>query len=151
MRPGVERTGAGASNEAADAAYHEIRCRNDDVEKIAANTGIKPKNIRKIKAHLFYNEHLLDRYVNFGIPAVRARFESDSAIAAVWNRLIDGCFTDVDVLLLRHETAEAWYMRRHGPSYTQAHKRAQERFPAPDWTAPKSEETGCKSFKTVNG
>jgi hypothetical protein len=32
---------------------------------------------------------------------------------------------------LRHEVAELWYMRRHGPSYSAAHLAAQARFPSP--------------------
>jgi hypothetical protein len=42
-----------------------------------------------------------------------------------------GTQTPADIQLLRHETAEAWFMRRHGPSYDAAHSAAQRRFPAP--------------------
>jgi len=36
-----------------------------------------------------------------------------------------------DLQLLRHEAAEAWYMRQHGPSYRAAHQAAEKRFPTP--------------------
>lgn len=126
------QSGARVSREEANAAYDAIRNRADDIEKISNSTGIKPKNIRKVKDHLIYDVHVLDRFERLGIPAVRARFQSDAPIAAAWNRLIDGSFNEADIQLLRHETAEAWYMRRHGPSYNAAHERAHARFPAPD-------------------
>jgi hypothetical protein len=46
-----------------------------------------------------------------------------------------GNFIEQDLQLLRHETAEAWYMRRNGPSYTKAHNAAEARYPAPDLEA----------------
>lgn len=128
----LRQTGADLSNQAADAAYEAIRSRRDDVGEIARHTGIKSKNIQKVKDHLFHNVHLLDLYVEFGIIPEFGRFQSDKSIAAAWQRLIDGQYTDADFQLLRHEAAEAWYMRRHGPSYTAGHRAAQRRFPAPN-------------------
>jgi hypothetical protein len=32
--------------------------------------------------------------------------------------------------LLRHEAAEAWFMRKHGPGYNAAHEAAQKRYPS---------------------
>jgi hypothetical protein len=125
-------TGAGGFTGPADAAYDAIRASTTDVEAIARNTGIKAKNIQKVKDHLFYEEHLLDRYADMGEPGVMQRFDSDAGIAAAWKRLADGNFTEADLQLLRHETAEAWYMRKNGPSYNAAHNAAQKRFPAPD-------------------
>jgi hypothetical protein len=112
--------------------YATIRASTDDVAAIAAHTGIKPVNIQKVKDHLFYNSHLLDRYENMGIPSVMSRFDSDAGIAAAWLRLSSGRGTGVDMQLLRHEAAEAWFMRRNGPGYTAAHNAAQKRYPAPD-------------------
>jgi hypothetical protein len=125
-------TGAGPFTGPADEAYEAIRASTTDVEAIARNTGIKPKNIQKVKDHLFYEEHLLDRYADMGEPGVMQRFDSDAGIAAAWKRLADGNFTEADLQLLRHETAEAWYMRKNGPSYNAAHNAAQKRYPAPD-------------------
>ena len=116
----------------ADEAYEAIHASTTDVESIARNTGIKPSNIQKVKNHLFYEEHLLDRYVDYGIPAEMKRFDSDITIANAWKRLETGSFTPKDLQLLKHEMAEAWYMRKHGPSYTNAHNAAQRRYPAPD-------------------
>jgi hypothetical protein len=84
-----------------------------------------------VKDHLFYDEHLLDRYVDLGEPAVMARFDSDVGIAKAWERLRTGNFTEADLQLLRHEAAEANRMKRWGPGYNRAHNAAQGRYPAP--------------------
>lgn len=108
--------------------------------RIARHTGIKPANIQHVKQHLFYAEHLLDRYVDVGVPAEMRRFDSDLGIANAWKRLEQGHATAADRQLLRHEAAEAYLMRKwHDPSYHRAHTRAQQRFPAPDL-----EEEVCK-------
>jgi len=115
----------------ADKLYEDIRQDETDVSTIARWIGWKPSNIAKIKHHLFIEEHRLDQYEGLGVPAVMARFDSDEAIAEAWLRLKTGDFTPLDLQLLRHEAAEAWYMRRHGQSYRKAHAAAQRRFPAP--------------------
>ena len=127
-----KQTGAGSFTGSADEAYEAIRASKTDIEAISRNTGIKPENVKKVKDHLFYEEHLLDRYVDYGIPAETGRFDSDLGIANAWKRLENGTFTADDIKLLKHETAESWYMRRHGPGYTDAHNAADKRFPAPD-------------------
>ncbi len=114
-----------------DALYEAIRRDAEDVGAIARRVGWKPRSIAKVKHHLFLREHWLDQYESLGVPAVRARFDSDEAIARAWLRLKDGGFTATDLQLLRHEAAEAWYMRKHGPSYRRAHAAAQRRYPAP--------------------
>lgn len=117
----------------ADAAYEAIRQSTTDVTAMARHTGLKPANIQRVKQHLFYDVHLLDRYVEIGVPAEWRRFDSDRAIAQAWHRLTQGQGTAADRQLLRHETAEAYLMRRwQDPSYHRAHTRAQRRFPAPD-------------------
>lgn len=125
------QTGAGSSAGSADEAYDAIRASSTDVAEIASKTGFKPSNIQKVKDHLFIKEHLLDRYVKQGVPATIRRFDSDVGIAQAWNRLRQGTHTADDIKLLKHEIAEAWYMRRHGPSYNTAHEAASLRFPAP--------------------
>lgn len=98
---------------------------------IAQHTGWKPKSIAKVKAHLFVELHDLDSYERLGVPSTRARFDSDPIIAEAWLRLKAGTFSHLDLQLLRHEAAEAWYMRKHGPSYRLAHAAASKRYPAP--------------------
>ena len=128
----TRQTGAGRPGASADELYDAIRADKTDVAEIAKNTGIKPQNIQKVKDHLFYNEHLLDRYADQGEPAVMARFDSDLGIAKAWERLRAGNFTDADMQLLRHEAAEANRMRSWGPGYSRAHDAAESRFPVPN-------------------
>jgi len=128
----MSETGAGFFTGSADEAYEAIRADSEDVATIARNTGIKPANIRKVKDHLFHQEHLLDRYIDLGVPTEMRRFDSDLSIANAWKRLKQGTHTQADLQLLRHEAAEAHLMRRWGyPSYSRSHYRAQQRFPAP--------------------
>ncbi len=101
--------------------------------RIAKNTGLKPTNIQKVKNHLFVDEHVLDRYESIGVDATVGRFDSDIGIAEAWQRLESGTHMPSDLQLLRHETAEAWYMRNVSPSYNAAHSAAQRRFPAPGY------------------
>ena len=126
------QTGAGYFSGSADQAYDTIRASKTDIKSISKNTGIKEANIAKVKNHLFYVEHLLDRYVKYGIPAEMKQFDSDLAIASAWRRLELGNFNKEDIQLLKHEIAECWYTRKHGPGYAAAHNRANKRFPAPD-------------------
>jgi hypothetical protein len=115
----------------ADELYESIRQDETDVEEIARYTGWKPSGIAKVKHHLFIQEHWLDQYESLGVPATFSRFDSDEAIAEAWLRLKNGKFSSLDLQLLRHEAAEARFMRKHGPSYRRAHAAAQRRFPAP--------------------
>ena len=115
--------------DAADELYEGIRRDETDVERIARRTGWRPSGIAKIKDHLFIREHWLDQYESLGVPATPSRFDSDEAIGRAWLRLADGVYTAPDLQLLRHEAAEAWYMRKHGSSYRRAHAAAQRRFP----------------------
>ena len=129
--PSIGRhTGGDFFTGSADEAYDAIRASSGDVNAIAQNTGIKPQNIQKVKDHVFYNEHLLDRYVDYGEPAVMGRFDSDLGQANAWKRLESGTHTPADLQFLRHEAAEAHLMQRwNDPSYTRAHNRAQQRYP----------------------
>ena len=114
----------------AEKEYELIRADTGDVDKIAENTGIKPENIQKVKNHIFYEEHLLDRYRDYGVEPEWSRFNADPEIANAWNRLSSGDYTPADIQILKHETAEAWYMRHNGPSYLEAHDAASRSFPA---------------------
>jgi hypothetical protein len=119
------------STDPADELYDAIREDEHDIEEISQRTGLNPANVLKVKRHLFFDEHYLDRYESLGVPGYPGRFDSDAVIAAAWNRLKSGTFTPLDLRLLRHQAAEAWFMRRHGPSYRKAHEAAQRRYPVP--------------------
>lgn len=115
----------------AERAYGRIRADPSDVRRISDVTGYKVSNIMAIKQHLFFTPHLLDRYVHLGHAADYKVFDADSEHAACWRRLQQAPPLEADLQLLKHEAADAWYMRRHGPSYEAAHTAAQRRFPSP--------------------
>jgi len=117
--------------QAAEDAYDAIRATSSDIAVIASATGFKTANIAKVKHHVFEAVHLLDRYADIGVPAEWRRFDADGRIADAWRRLAAGNWVAADIRLLKHEIAEAWYMRRHGPSYAAGHAAAQRRYPSP--------------------
>ena len=45
--------------------YDSIRACDTDICDIAENLGFKAENIKKVKDHVFYNEHDLDRYSSY--------------------------------------------------------------------------------------
>ena len=73
----------------AEQAYDDIRADTADVGRIARNTGLSVKNIRKVKTHLFHAVHLLDRYLHLGVAAERRRFDADPRVVGLWRMLSD--------------------------------------------------------------
>jgi hypothetical protein len=116
---------------AADARYEAIRKSATDVQEIATQTGWRVSNIARVKRHLFEQIHWLDLYEELGVPGQWGRFDSSSEIADAWERLRIGSHSADDLQLLRQETAESWFMRKHGPSYLRAHQAARRRYPWP--------------------
>ncbi len=138
------QSGAGSTDDAdeaarwdqAETAYESIRQSTTDVEAIAQNTGLPERMIRRVKNHVFVEEHWLDRYVEIGEPATMSRFDANPDISDAWRRLEGGTHTPEDIDLLFHEFAESVYMswlQRNGqpPSYTQSHEAANQLFPSP--------------------
>jgi len=54
-------------------------------------------------------------------------------MANSWLRLTDGDYQTIDVQLLKHELAEAWYTRQYGAGYKAAHDRATVKHPSPKY------------------
>lgn len=95
------------------------------------------QNIQKIKDHVFYNEHLLDKYVDYGIPPIRARFDSNINQAQAWKRLEQGNFTKEDTTWMKHEIAERWYEKKHDSGYSAAHEAAEKKWTGNPWEGKK--------------
>jgi len=129
----LKQTGGGSSTESADELYDAIRASDSDISTIAANTGIKPKNIQKVKDHVFNNQHLLDKYVDYGVPAKKARFDSDLSQAEAWHRLETGTHTQTDINWMKHEVGERWYELKHNAGYTESHNAVESRWPGIPW------------------
>ncbi len=133
VNTGLKQTGGGGYSASADELYDAIRDSDTDVSMIASNTGFKPENIQKVKNHVFYDEHLLDRYVDYGIPAKVGRFDSTIEQANAWKRLENGTYTDLDITWLKHETAERWYEKKYNSGYSEAHNRVDSRWSGFPW------------------
>ena len=94
--------------------YGLVRSMKTDCKRIAANTGFREKDIRRIKNHIFYEEHNLGDG-DFG------RFDESYEIARSWQRLLDGReIEERDIVLLNHEFLESILMS-DGLSYHDAH------------------------------
>lgn len=130
----AKQTGGGSFADSADELYDAIRKNEMDVFSIAKNTGIKTENIKKVKDHVFYNEHLLDLYVDYGVPAEWARFDSDLNQAKAWQRLEVGMHTESDIIWLKHEAAERWYEITHNSGYSKAHEAAERKWTGNPWS-----------------
>ncbi len=129
----LKQTGGGGYTASADDLYDAIRASDSDVSAIASSTGFKPGNIQKVKDHVFYNEHLLDRYVDQGIPATVGRFDSTIEQAQAWKRLESGTHTDADITWMKHEIAERWYELKYDSGYSKAHDRVDWRWRGFPW------------------
>lgn len=100
---------------AAEGAYQAIRESTTDVAAISRYTKLKAGRLQKIKDYLFNNPQWTG---------------ADGEIAAAWHRLRTGRGTEVDKLLLKHETAEMWLQRVKGLSQEKAHRLARLKY---DW------------------
>lgn len=119
-----------AAVEWADNQYEVIRKCVDDVEKIAANVKWPQYRIKRIKKHLFHDDHMLKDGIG--------KFGSDVEIAAAWDRLILGDFIENDMALLRHEYFESKVERLFKTDYSIAHKITDKS--ERKWSIPKYEE-----------
>lgn len=93
------------------------------VNKIAANTGLRKKLIAGVYDHVFINKHLL---ING-----EGRFDPDFDMALSFQRLKEGSYKIIDIVLLRHEYLERAVEKRYNLTYEQAHNYAIKHFDYP--------------------
>ena len=74
--------------------------------------------IRRIKEHVFFKEHILDAGVK--------RFDADPEIAYTWYRLTNGGYTQNDFDLLNHECFESKFESFYRTDYRTAHNKTEE-------------------------
>ena len=103
------------------------------MDTIAKNTGYKRENIQKVKEHVFYKTHRLDRYVSFGEPVQIKRFDATEDKARAWKRLEEGTQTKEDLTWLKHEKAEQWYEQKHKAGYSESHDNAESYWSGNPW------------------
>ena len=104
--------------ETIDKEYENIRIDIADISKIAQNTGMPEWKIRKIKDHVFFNEHILDDGIR--------RFDADPEIADAWYRLKEGIYSQSDIDLLNHEYFESKFESFYKTYYRTAHEKTIE-------------------------
>ena len=104
--------------ETIDIEYESIHADKTDILKIVQNTGMSEWKIRRIKEHVFFNEHILDAGVK--------RFDADPEIADAWYRLTNEDHTQNDIDLLNHEYFESKFESFYRTDYGVAHKKTEE-------------------------
>lgn len=108
------------ANKHAEQYYESVRKMKTDYKKIAMNTGLDVKEIKRIKDYLFINEHEL--------LTGKKRFDPDYMIAESWRRLIEGKnIQPHDLTLVKHEKLEHELMLS-GMLQDEAHIKASEKF-----------------------
>jgi hypothetical protein len=128
----------------ANAAYDDIRANPDaeviasqlqGVERLDGSTGFSVEEIRRIREHVFFEEHPLSDY-DGGI--VYQRYDASPDMAEAWLRLRSGRPRPEDIALLEHESVEARSYDEHpGAPYEEAHHAAnmvsnwQNQIPSP--------------------
>jgi len=84
-------------NKLAEQMYNSIRDNHKDISDIAGNLEFKADNIKNVKDHVFYKEHVLDRYAHLGDDPVVQRFDPDLKQALAWKRFEIGEHTPEDI------------------------------------------------------
>ncbi|EMM4086337.1 hypothetical protein WAC87_004395, partial [Shigella flexneri] len=102
--------------EKAESMYDLIRLDPNDISLIAKNTGWKESAIARVKDHLFFKNHMLDKGLS--------RFDADPAIVNAWDRLKTGDYMPSDIDLLRHEQFESKFEGIFGTDYRVSHDAA---------------------------
>lgn len=118
----------------AETIYDSIRGCDTDICDIAENLGYKAENIKKVKDHLFYQTHELDRYGALGEPSEYKKFDPDFYQALAWKRLESGTHTQDDVTWIKHECAERHHELKFNSGYSAAHERAQSKYDGYPWS-----------------
>ncbi|MBW4496336.1 MAG: hypothetical protein KME26_25320 [Oscillatoria princeps RMCB-10] len=101
--------------------YEEIIALTDDVSQIAKNLGIVEEQIRKVKEHIFINEHELEIPDNQAktVISVRSNFTPDAEIADLWFKAKNGSLQPRESLkfkrLIAHEYIEQGLMQQGLP------------------------------------
>ena len=115
----------------AEKIYDNIRSSNDDVARIAKNYGWKVENVQKVKDHVFYNTHMLDRH---GPECAEyKRFDGNLNQALAWKKMENNLASAQDKTWLAHEFAECHHEQKFNSGYTEAHERVQSRFDGAPW------------------
>ena len=98
--------------EHAERFYEEMRHRKDDIHSISKNTGFTEGEIEKVKNYVFVDEH--------NLAEGKGRFYPNCDMAISWQKMINGNFTEADILMIKHELMEISLVEQ-GYSQSEAH------------------------------
>lgn len=84
----------------ANKLYEQIKMDSRDISKIAKNLKLSEFQVRQVKDHLFFKEHIL-------YDGIVAKFAPNLDIAEAWNRMSSGLHTESDLKIFMHELFEA--------------------------------------------
>lgn len=130
------------SDRLAKKLYEAIRSSTSDVSEISKNLNYKQKNVQKVKDHVFYNQHLLDRYEHLGIEPERKCFYLSLKQSLAWMRFKNGVHTERDNTWMFHECAESHYENKYSARYSELHNQAQNHYDGDPWdSAPKADSS----------
>lgn len=107
--------------EQAKKAYQEI-AQADNIEKIANVSGMSAEEVKQIKNHVFFDEHIL--YDG------KSKFFPDYNMAVAFKRLENGVPEERDILLLKHELFESQCEKKYNLTASEAHAMATKKY---DW------------------
>jgi hypothetical protein len=106
------------SKEAAE-AYDRIRARADDVPAVAANTGVSPAVVARVKDHIFMQEHDIQYGPN---QVYHGNFMPMDDTAKLWEKATNGQLTDEEGQRFRawasHEYVESNLMQAGMPYHS---------------------------------
>lgn len=111
--------------------YDSVRECDTDVSDIAKNLGFKASNVKKVKDHVFYNKHFLDRYKSEA--TLHKRFDASLPQVLAWKRMEIGIHNQDDINWMKHELSERHHELKYDSGYSEAHDRAQSRFDGAPW------------------
>ncbi|HEV2601343.1 MAG TPA: hypothetical protein VGT41_03530 [Candidatus Babeliales bacterium] len=97
----------------AESLYALIRETANDINRVSENTGLSQKIVKKVKEHVFFDEHILFNEIK--------RFAPDIDMAEAWTRLADNKFVQADLSWLLHEYAESILMKGQQMNWRSAH------------------------------
>lgn len=106
--------------EAEAAREYEVIRNADDVARIAEVSGFSLEDVKVVKDHIFFAEHIL--YDGVG------RFAPSYDMAVAWQRLVAGKPEERDFLLLHHELLENQVEKAYNLTASEAHEMAKAKY-----------------------
>lgn len=108
--------------------YSQLRNsdRNELINKIVASSGVDKKIVKEALKHVLDSKYDLINPETFKIE--KQHFYPDYDMAHSFSRLINNNAKNYDIIMLKHEALEAFYMDKKAMSYEEAHNKANMKY-----------------------